>query len=117
MSKANEQQVGGQHYRTAIQHWDYVLANDLGYFEAQITKYVTRWRKKNGLEDLKKARHFLEKLIEVTESEQWDRINKATDDSRAAQFGADEIARLSAKKTPPLELNRIGEPTSRYVGQ
>ena len=61
---ANETQVAGEHYRTPIQHWDYVLANDLGYFEGQITKYVTRWRKKNGLEDLRKARHFLDKLIE-----------------------------------------------------
>ena len=61
---ANETQVAGEHYRTTIQHWDYVLANDLGYFEGQITKYVTRWRKKNGLEDLHKARHFLDKLIE-----------------------------------------------------
>jgi len=61
---ANETQVAGEHYRTTIQHWDYVLANDLGYFEGQITKYVTRWRKKNGLEDLRKARHFLDKLIE-----------------------------------------------------
>jgi hypothetical protein len=61
---ANETQVAGEHYRTPIQHWDYVLANDLGYLEGQITKYVTRWRKKNGVEDLLKARHFLDKLIE-----------------------------------------------------
>lgn len=67
-SKANEIQVAGDHYRTPIQHWDYVLANDLGYFEGQITKYVTRWRKKNGLQDLHKARHFLEKLIESEEA-------------------------------------------------
>ena len=64
---ANSTQVGGGHYSSQIQHWDYVVANDLGYFEGQITKYVTRWRKKNGLEDLKKAQHFLNKLIEVEE--------------------------------------------------
>jgi len=60
-------QVGGAHYKdvpTELQHWNYVIAHNLGYFEGQITKYVTRWRKKNGLEDLKKARHFLDKLIE-----------------------------------------------------
>lgn len=67
---ANSTQVAGNHYRSEIQHWDYVIANDLGYFEGQITKYVTRWRKKNGLQDLYKARHFLQKLIEVTEAEQ-----------------------------------------------
>ena len=66
---ANDRQVGGQHYNTPIQHWDYVVANGLGYFEGQITKYVTRWRRKNGLEDLEKARHFLDKLIEVANAE------------------------------------------------
>lgn len=67
MSKleANTRQVGGAHYQSEIQHWDYVVANRLNYFEAQITKYVTRCRKKNGLQDLEKARHFLEKYIEL----------------------------------------------------
>ncbi len=62
---ANEKQVAGNHYRSSIQHWDYVVANDLDYFQAQITKYVTRWKKKNGLVDLEKAKHFLEKYIEL----------------------------------------------------
>ncbi len=67
MSNANDKQVSGSHYRSAIQHWDYVWANELNYFEAQVTKYVTRARKKNGVEDLKKAQHFLEKYIELLE--------------------------------------------------
>jgi len=67
---ANSKQVGGVHYKTPIQHWDYVVANDLDYFQAQITKYVTRWKKKGGMQDLQKARHFLDKYIEVqTEAE------------------------------------------------
>lgn len=65
---ANATQVGGAHYQKPIQHWDYVVAQGLGYFEGQITKYVSRWRDKNGIEDLKKARHFLDKLIEVEEA-------------------------------------------------
>ncbi len=65
---ANGHQVGGQHYAKPIQHWDYVIAQGLGYFEGQITKYVSRWRDKNGLEDLKKARHLLDKLIEEVEA-------------------------------------------------
>ena len=68
MSKANATQVGGTHYNAPIQHWDYVIANDLDYFQGQITKYVTRWKNKNGLQDLYKARHFLDKYIEVTEA-------------------------------------------------
>jgi len=62
---ANDTQVGGTHYRTEIQHWDYVLANNIPYLEAQIIKYITRWRKKNGYQDLQKAEHFLRKLMEV----------------------------------------------------
>lgn len=62
---SNDKQVGGEHYKSPIQHWDYVVANDLDYFQAQITKYVTRWKKKNGVQDLLKAQHFLEKYIEL----------------------------------------------------
>lgn len=63
--KPNERQVGGDHYNTYIQHWDFVIANNLGYLEGCITKYICRHRKKDGLKDLKKALHFLEKLIEI----------------------------------------------------
>lgn len=62
---SNDRQVGGSHYRSDIQHWDYVLANGIPYLEAQVIKYLTRWRKKNGLEDVMKAQHYLDKLIEV----------------------------------------------------
>ena len=66
---ANDRQVGATHYKSEIQHWDYVVANDLDYFQAQITKYVTRWKKKGGIEDLRKAQHFLDKYIEVNTTE------------------------------------------------
>jgi hypothetical protein len=63
---ANETQVGGLHYALkAIQPWNYIAANELGYFEGNIVKYVSRWREKGGVTDLKKARHYLDKLIEL----------------------------------------------------
>lgn len=69
MSNANERQVGGNHYKShgnaTLQHWDIVDAFKLDYFQGQITKYVMRWRDKNGLEDLQKAAHFLQKYIEL----------------------------------------------------
>jgi hypothetical protein len=52
---ANERQVEGDHYKTSIEHWDWVYANDLDYFQGQITKYIFRWKKKNGLKDLQKS--------------------------------------------------------------
>jgi hypothetical protein len=67
--KANETQVGGAHYQLTVQPWDYIALNNLGYFEGNIIKYVTRWRGKNGVEDLKKARHYLDKLIELHDEE------------------------------------------------
>ena len=64
---ANDKQVGGDHYKNKVQHWDWAASNDLDYFQGSITKYVARWKNKNGLEDLKKAQHFLEKYIEMQE--------------------------------------------------
>lgn len=62
---ANDKQEGGAHYKGApIEHWDFVLMHNIPYLEAQVIKYMMRWRKKNGVEDLRKARHFVEKLIE-----------------------------------------------------
>lgn len=63
---ANDRQVAGNHYNGgAIQHWDYVIqALDGRYLEGNITKYVVRHRKKNGVQDLEKALHYLDKLSE-----------------------------------------------------
>lgn len=66
--KANEKQVGGSHYKSTMECWDYIMSNNLGYLEGTAIKYLTRWQKKNGVEDLKKAVHFIEKLIEVEEA-------------------------------------------------
>jgi hypothetical protein len=70
MAKANERQVGGDHYKTeGPQHWDMVAQFTLDYFQGQITKYLFRWRKKGGVEDLEKARHYLDKYIELAKAE------------------------------------------------
>lgn len=58
-------QVGGSHYKDMkIQPVQYILANELPFVEGSIIKYVSRWRNKNGVADLEKARHFLDILIE-----------------------------------------------------
>lgn len=62
---ANDMQVGGDHYQMPIEPWDFAIANNLGYLEGNIVKYVTRYKRKGGIEDLQKARHYIEKLIEV----------------------------------------------------
>lgn len=63
---ANEIQIGGDHYKTqAIQPWDFIALNNLGYLEGCVVKYVSRHAKKGGIEDLNKAKHYLDKLIEL----------------------------------------------------
>lgn len=58
-------QVGGDHYRQyAIQPVEFIHANGIPYMEGSIIKYVVRHRSKNGRQDLEKARHFLDMLIE-----------------------------------------------------
>lgn len=63
---ALEAQVGGDHYKSkAIQPVEYIHANGLGFCEGNVIKYVTRWKDKNGLKDLEKARHYLDILIQL----------------------------------------------------
>lgn len=64
-------QVGGDHYKDmAIQPFEYIHANRIAFAEGCIIKYVSRWRHKAGIQDLKKARHFLDLLIEAEERSQ-----------------------------------------------
>ena len=74
MAIANNTQIGGSHYQNSdnvgycphcggeIQHWDLYARQP--YLEGIITKWVTRWRFKGGVADLRKAQHAIEKLVE-----------------------------------------------------
>lgn len=63
---ALSRQIGGSHYKgLAIQPAEYCHVNRLGFIEGCVVKYVTRWREKGGVDDLKKARHFLDIMIEL----------------------------------------------------
>lgn len=68
MSEALQVQVGGNHYKDKpIQPVEYCMANGIPFMEGNVIKYCTRWRDKGGVQDLKKARHFLDMLIEFEE--------------------------------------------------
>jgi hypothetical protein len=63
---AFKEQVGGGHYKDfAIQPAEFIHRNGIGYIEGAVIKYCCRWKGKNGVEDLKKAKHYLELLIEM----------------------------------------------------
>ena len=71
MSKANETQVGGNHYRNGgEQHWDRAWRLQYDPFQYIITKWLERWRLKGGVEDLYKARHAMDKYIELAEAQE-----------------------------------------------
>ena len=56
-------QVGGNHYRKAIQPWDIIEEWQLNFWAGNVLKYLLRYPHKNGVEDLEKAKHYLEYLI------------------------------------------------------
>lgn len=63
---ALDKQVGGNHYKDLkIQPVEYIHANNIGYMEGNVIKYVSRWRAKNGIRDLEKAKHYIDLLIEL----------------------------------------------------
>ena len=69
MVRANDIQVGGDHYKQfQYETWDVIADWNLGYFDGNAVKYLSRWKHKGGVHDLKKARHYIDKLIELLET-------------------------------------------------
>lgn len=57
-------QVGGDHYKASQQHWDLMEEYDISYLEATASKYVVRWRKKDGVKDLRKSVSYIDRTLE-----------------------------------------------------
>jgi hypothetical protein len=67
--KALKKQIGGNHYKKyKIQPIEFILKNNIGFCEANIIKYVLRFKEKGGVQDLEKAKHYIELLIDSTKS-------------------------------------------------
>ena len=72
-------QSGGSHYlHYPIQLFEFCFKNKIPKAESDCIYYLCRWRSKNGIADLKKARHTLDMLIELAEKEEVD--NQPTDE-------------------------------------
>ena len=87
---AIDEQVEGSHYKKLkIQPVTYIHANKIGYLEGNVIKYITRWREKNGVVDLQKAKHYIELLIELEEKYAPDarQLDKGLGKDRAANVG------------------------------
>lgn len=72
--KNKQDGVGTQTHYTAhgIEPIDYIVANDMNFLEGNVIKYVTRYKLKNGLEDLQKAQQYLQWLVDEVEREKND---------------------------------------------
>ena len=67
ISIASDTMIGGTHYKMLpIEPWEIIERNNMSFFEGNCLKYIMRYKLKNGVEDLKKARHYLDKLIEMS---------------------------------------------------
>lgn len=63
---ALEDQVSGDHYvKLKIQPIEYIQANDLDFFQGNMIKYATRYKDKNGVDDLRKVIHYAQLAIEL----------------------------------------------------
>jgi len=68
--KASDKQVGGQHYKDmAIQPGQFIRANGIGWYEGNAIKYICRHNAKNGRQDIEKAIHYLELVLEEYDNE------------------------------------------------
>ena len=64
--KASEIQQGGSHYKKyVIQPTEFIFKNNVGFIEGNVIKYVLRHRDKNGKQDLEKAKHYIDLLLEL----------------------------------------------------
>lgn len=60
----DSRQEGGDHYQLKIQPWTFITENNLSFFQGNVIKYVVRYQKKNGIEDLNKIIHYCELEID-----------------------------------------------------
>jgi hypothetical protein len=66
---ALDNQVGGGHYKDMpIQPIEFIIKNNIPYIEGNVIKYICRWRKKNGVQDLHKVKHYVDLLIQLEEN-------------------------------------------------
>jgi len=97
--KSLEEQQGGNHYLgLKIQPMEYAMANNLSPAEYNVVKYVSRWRKKGGVGDIKKAMHSLQMLLEQAEL-----LEEAAEDAAAKPGGGLESFKVRGPINAPLK--------------
>lgn len=97
--QALKHQIGGNHYTSmTIQPAEFILANGIGKYEGDVIQYVTRWRSKGGIEDLKKAQQSIQIIIDYHQATVPDEHTKAVEAAEQAQKEARQDAQLQQAK-------------------
>jgi len=65
----SDDNINPSYYKKGIETTDYIVSHDMNYVEGNIIKYVTRYKEKNGLQDLLKAEWYLNRLIKETRNQ------------------------------------------------
>ncbi len=67
--KATDKQIGGKHYQLySIQPIEFIVANKLSFIQGCVIKYICRFDKKNGVEDLEKIKHYCDLQIQLLQN-------------------------------------------------
>ena len=97
--QAIKHQIGGNHYTSmTIQPAEFILANEIGKYEGDVIQYVTRWKSKGGIEDLKKAQQSIQIIIDYHQATVPDDHTKALQAAEQAQKEARQDAQLQQAK-------------------
>ena len=97
--QALKHQIGGNHYTSmSIQPAEFILANGIGKYEGDVIQYVTRWKSKGGIEDLKKAQQSIQIIIDYHQATVPDDHTKAVEAAEQAQQKARQDAELQQAK-------------------
>jgi len=104
MTSALDRQVGGSHYKgMTIQPIEYIMANNLDYCEANVVKYISRWRNKGGVEDLRKVKHYVDLLIDAS-TDSLDKLLMPLTQRRDPTIDADALDKLDeGRKTETID--------------
>ncbi len=99
------EQVGGDHYKSDYQHWDWAVDVGLGPLEYGATRYICRHWKKGGIEDLQKAQHFIEKIMELERDGNYKHYKGIPRSKRSVSFVKDMSNFAKENKIPYLEAS------------
>jgi hypothetical protein len=103
------EQVGGTHYsRLGIEPIQFIETNGLGYHEGNAVKYVSRWRNKNGIEDLNKAKWYIERLIEL-ETNRLETENQTTLPFDEDMCLSEDVIKAVYKTSKPVHKTKVEE--------